>query len=99
MIAAATAMAGLESFTRVIEFGNNEEAVALGITDGLLPKSKLHRSAAVPPTKPVTKSPQGQHRLRRFKTRALPLKSSRSTTVGAARPARHSIGRAKAHNP
>lgn len=80
----------------MIEFGVNDEAVALGITDGLLPKSKPHRNAAVPPSKLVTKSLLGLRRLHRLKTRPLPLKSSRSITVGAARPAWDPIQRAKA---
>ena len=53
---AASAKVDLESFASALEFGTNEEAEALGITDALLPKSMLGSNAAVPIAKTVAKS-------------------------------------------
>lgn len=96
--AAATSMVDLHSFARVIEFGVNDVAVALGITTALLPKSKIKGAeAAAPISHLVSKSPIGLLRnLSKLKTRPFPLGSSRST-VCTSPPGCDPIRRAKAH--
>ena len=65
----ATLAVDLESFATVIEFGMNEKAVALGITNALIPKMKVHRQieasvSVTPCAAKVGFIPHGFHRLK-----------------------------------
>ena len=65
----ATLAVDLESFATVIEFGVNDKAISLGITNPLIPKTKAHSQVGVsvsvtPCAAKVGFRPRGFHRLK-----------------------------------
>ena len=94
---AASAKVDLESFASVLEFGTNAEASALGITDALVPKTKLRNNAAEPIAITVAKSTLKPSTVVGVKNRQLPLGPNRSA-VGYCPPGWDPIRLANSRN-
>ena len=77
---AASAKVDLESFASALEFGSDRKAVALGITDALLPKTKVHfhTGAATPAQVMSSPPPPRKHGLRRLKAMTQPRRPASS---------------------